>query len=89
MTDIRTTADTTERLLLVKDSYANCLIPFLIPYYREIVVVDPEYYEGNLDEIMDEKKISSVLFLYNGNTFVQDDKLNGVLQSGKAEQISE
>ncbi len=89
LTDIRTTADTTERLLLVKDSYANCLIPFLIPYYREIVVVDPEYYEGNLDEIMDEKKISSVLFLYNGNTFVQDDKLNGVLQSGKAEQISE
>ncbi len=89
MVDIRTTADTTDRLLLVKDSYANCLIPFLVPYYREIIVVDPEYYEGNLDGIMEEKKISSVLFLYNGNTFVQDDKLNGVLQSGKAEQISE
>lgn len=80
MADIRTTADTTDRLLLVKDSYANCLIPFLVPYYREIIAVDPEYYEGSLDEIMEEKKISSVLFLYNGNTFVQDDKLSGVLQ---------
>lgn len=83
--NIRTTADTTDRLLLVKDSYANCLIPFLVPYYREIIVVDPEYYEGNLDEIMGENKISSVLFLYSGNTFVQDEKISGVLQDEQAE----
>ena len=37
--DIRTTADTTDRLLLVKDSYANSVIPFLTAYYREIIVV--------------------------------------------------
>lgn len=89
MVDIRTTADTTDRLLLVKDSYADCLIPFLVPYYREIIAVDPEYYEGSLDDIMEEKKISSVLFLYNGNTFVQDDKISGVLQDGEAKQVSE
>lgn len=83
--NIRTTADTTDRLLLVKDSYANCLIPFLVPYFREIIVVDPEYYEGNLDEIMEENKISSVLFLYSGNTFVQDGKISGVLQDEQAE----
>lgn len=28
--DIRTTADSTDRLLLVKDSFADCMIPFLI-----------------------------------------------------------
>lgn len=80
MVDIRTTADTTDRLLLVKDSYANCLIPFLVPYYREVIVIDPRYYEGSLDEIMDENKITSVLFLYNGNTFVEDESLSGVLR---------
>jgi hypothetical protein len=85
MVNIRTTADTTDRLLLVKDSYANCLIPFLVPYFREIIAVDPEYYEGNLNDIMKEKKISSVLFLYNGNTFVQDQKISGVLQDEQAE----
>ena len=69
----------------MKDSYANCLIPFLVPYFREIIVVDPEYYEGNLDEIMEENKISSVLFLYSGNTFVQDGKISGVLQDEQAE----
>ena len=51
--DIRTTADTTDRLLLIKDSYANCMIPFLTPYFREIVVVDPRYYYGDIKELME------------------------------------
>lgn len=80
MVDIRTTADTTDRLLLVKDSYANCLIPFLVPYYREVIVIDPQYYEGSLDGIMKENKITSVLFLYNGNTFAEDESMSGVLK---------
>ncbi|MCI8514385.1 MAG: hypothetical protein HFI93_07100 [Lachnospiraceae bacterium] len=32
------------RLLVIKDSYANCLLPFLIPYYEEIDVIDPRHY---------------------------------------------
>ncbi|MGF0034087.1 DHHW family protein [Bariatricus sp. SGI.154] len=83
--DIRTTADTTDRLLLIKDSYANCLVPFLTPYYREIIIIDPRYYYGNLDEVMAENKITSVLFLYNGNTFVEDNSISGVLQNGETE----
>ena len=83
MIDIRTTADTTDRLLVIKDSYANCLIPFLTPYYREIIVLDPRYYYGDIKEVMKENKISSVLFLYNGNTFVEDNSISGVLQNGE------
>lgn len=85
MVDIRTTADSTDRLLLVKDSYANCLIPFLIAYYREIIVVDPEYYDGDIQNILEENDITSVLFLYGCNTFVIDDKISGVLTDGKTE----
>ena len=58
--DIRTTADKTDRLLLIKDSYANCFVPFLTAYYREIFVVDPRYYTGDIHEIMEEKKISVI-----------------------------
>lgn len=83
MVDIRTTADTTDRLLLIKDSYANCLVPFLTPYYREIIIIDPRYYYGNLDEVMTENKVTSVLFLYNGNTFVEDNSISGVLRNGE------
>lgn len=79
MIDIRTTADSKERLLLIKDSYANCLIPFLTSNYREIVVIDPRYYYGDIHKVMEENKITSVLFLYNGNTFMEDNSINGVL----------
>lgn len=79
--DIKTTADTTDRLLLVKDSYANSIIPFLTSYYREIIVIDPRYYYDNINDIMEKNKITSVLFLYNGNTFVQDNSISGVLQN--------
>ncbi len=82
MIDIRTTAESTDRLLLVKDSYANCMIPFLTPYYREIIVIDPRYYYGDIHKIMKENKITSVLFLYNGNTFVEDNSISGVLSNG-------
>lgn len=76
--DIRTVSTSTKRLLLVKDSFANSFIPFLTPYYREIVVVDPRYYGGTINDLMDSYRISEVLFLYSGNTFFKDNNISGV-----------
>lgn len=76
--DIRTVSTSTKRLLLVKDSFANSSIPFLTPYYREIVVVDPRYYSGTINDLMDSYRISEVLFLYSGNTFFKDNNISGV-----------
>ncbi|NBK97248.1 MAG: hypothetical protein EOM50_04420 [Erysipelotrichia bacterium] len=72
---INTTANEDKRLIVFKDSYANCFIPFLLPYYSEIVIVDPRYYYGDIDTLMKDEKISDVLFLYNMNTFFSDDAL--------------
>ena len=83
--DIRTTADSTARLLVFKDSYANCLVPFLAPYYREIVMIDPRYYYGDIEQEMSDYSFDQVLFLYNGNTFVEDNSISGVLSDGTAE----
>ena len=67
--DIRTVSTSQKRLLVVKDSFADCFIPFLAPYYREIVVVDPRYYSGTMQDIMDSYRITDALILYSGNTF--------------------
>ena len=77
--DIKTVSESKRRLLLIKDSYANSFVPFLTPYFREIVLVDPRYYSGTIEDIMDTYRISDVLFLYSGNTFFQDNNLKGVL----------
>lgn len=77
--DIKTVSPSRKRLLVVKDSFANCFIPFLTPYYREIVVVDPRYYSGTVEDIMDTYRITDALFLYSGNTFFSDNNISGVL----------
>jgi len=37
--DIRTASESGRRLLVVKDSFANCFIPFLAPHQRRVVLV--------------------------------------------------
>ena len=75
--DIKTVSPEKKRLLVIKDSFANCFIPFLTPYYREIVVVDPRYYSGTIGDIMDTYRITDALVLYSGNTFFTDNHLSG------------
>lgn len=50
--DIKTVSTESKRLLLIKDSFADCFVQFLTPYYREIVVVDPRYYSGTIEELL-------------------------------------
>lgn len=76
--DIKTVSTSKKRLLVVKDSFADCFIPFLTPHYREIVVVDPRYYTGTMKEIMDIYRITDALILYSGNTFFTDNNISGV-----------
>ena len=79
--DIRTVSTSTKRLLLVKDSFANSFIPFLTPYYREIVVVDPRYYCDDIYELVRGSGITDVLFLYNVNSYVTDNSLEDILNN--------
>ncbi len=79
--DIQTVSESSRRLLILKDSYANAFIPFLTPYFREIVVVDPRYYSGTIGDIMDTYQITDAMFLYSGNVFFQDNNISGVLGS--------
>ena len=84
-----TTANDTGKegpLLIIKDSYANCFVPFLLPYYDEIIMVDPRYYYDDLHELIKTEGISQILFLYNADTFFEDTSLADVLaESGQEE----
>lgn len=73
--------DSNRHLLLIKDSYANSLIPFLINQYRSITVVDPRYYFEDYSRLIKDDLITDVLFMYNTNTFVQDTSLADMLQN--------
>ncbi len=61
-----------KKLLMVKDSYANCFIPFLALHFNEIYVVDLRYYTDNLMTLIQNNQINDMILLYNSITFFED-----------------
>lgn len=62
-------------LFVIKDSYANCFVPLLIPYYQRIYVMDLRYYNGRLFKYMEScepEEGMDVLVLYNCIHFLED-----------------
>lgn len=73
---IETSVDTNRRLLVLKDSYANCFLPFLLSEFQEITIVDPRYYYENLNDLMVTEQYTDMLYLYNVNTLAEDTNLS-------------
>ena len=80
---IKTPVSSQRKLLLIKDSYANSFIPFLSQDYREIIVIDPRYFYDDISEIIKANGITDVLFLYNANTFFNDNSLDMMISASK------
>ncbi len=77
--DIQTDNLNTRKLLVIKDSYANCFIGLLIPHFEKIVIIDPRYFNDELQFVLDDNGFTDLLFLYNYNTFSEDSVLSDVL----------
>ncbi|MFR4808561.1 MAG: DHHW family protein, partial [Peptostreptococcus anaerobius] len=69
---IRTNIDTERKLLVIKDSYANAMLPFLVNNFSEINVVDMRYFTGSIKDLMNNAEVTDVLILGNINTFNTD-----------------
>ena len=63
------------RLLLIKDSYANALLPYLLREYAHITAVDLRYYPGTVLSLLAEGAYDEVLILYNLKSFASDSYL--------------
>lgn len=61
-----------QKLLVIKDSYAHNVIPFLTLHVPEIHVVDIRFYNGPLSDYMQDHDIENVLILFNTSTFVDN-----------------
>ncbi|MCU6763743.1 Uncharacterised protein [uncultured Roseburia sp.] len=72
---INTSAGTGKRLMVVKDSFANSMIPYLLEDYDQIIMVDMRYYRGSLSKDIRENKITDILVLYEMSNFAEDGNL--------------
>ncbi len=59
-------------ILIIKDSYANAFVPFIVRDYKNVHVIDPRYYKKSISEYIKDNNINEVLFLYNVLTLDDD-----------------
>lgn len=62
---ITTEVNNGKRLAVIKDSYGNALIPFLLPHFSEIYVIDPRQFNKPLIPFLQQHNILELLFVNN------------------------
>lgn len=80
MAEIRNkNAASDKAIVLIKDSYANCMIPFLAENYSTVYVFDTRYYTDSVTDFINaHEEVSDVLFLYNLYTLDTDTGIAGI-----------
>lgn len=61
-----------QHLLVLKDSFANCFVPFLTANYSQITMVDLRHFEGDLLHLIQEEGVTDLLFLYETSNLLTD-----------------
>ena len=67
-----TLIDNDSSILVIKNSYANAFIPFLVNHYSNIYVIDLRYYPLSVSDYIKEKNIDDILILYNLKNMYDD-----------------
>lgn len=67
--------DSSRKLLVIKDSYSHCFIPFIVNAFSEIDVIDLRYYNDSIKEMIDENKYTDVLVLYGIGNISTDSNI--------------
>lgn len=70
---IDTGADTGKSLLVVKDSFANSFLPFLVEDYDTITVLDLRYFREDVQSLAEAS--TDILVLYELTNFAEDNNL--------------
>ena len=54
-----------ESCIVVKESFGNAFVPFLVDHYQTVYVVDCRYYSGSVTQLARDKGVKDVLFVNN------------------------
>jgi len=80
VTDIKTENKTGKTLLIIKDSFAHNLAPFLIKDYDRIIMLDLRYFNKSLKKYLTDNEITDLLVLYSTPDFAEDANIGRLLR---------
>ena len=73
---IQTGSDkTNKKLLIIKDSFANSIVPFMLEDYSEIRLIDLRYYIGSIHSYIIQNQPDEVLILYQMTNIIKDENI--------------
>ena len=72
---VRGGADNGKTLLVIKDSFANSLVPYLTADYENIIMLDLRYYMGSIQGLMEQESVTDVLFVNEMSSFAKDTNI--------------
>ena len=73
---VNTTNEEASRLLVIKGSYANSIIPFYTPHYSEITIIDPELVKKagkKITDYVNPNRYEDILLIYDVDDFSKAD----------------
>lgn len=77
---VKTNQTSLGKLLLIRDSYSDSMIPFMTAHYSEIHMMDPRYYKQSAKDYIKTNDIDCVLFCFGLEQFEECDGLRLVLK---------
>jgi hypothetical protein len=61
--------DASKKILFIKDSYANSVIPFIAPFFGQTDIIDLRFFNGSLKTLIEEEGYDHIIFLENFDQF--------------------
>ena len=71
--DIHTDCSTGRRAVIIKDSYSQILLPYLISEYEDIILIDLRYFHDPVSDLLQEN--DDLYFIYSLDNFSTDPNL--------------
>lgn len=76
---LRTRNTNGRKMLVIKDSYAHCFAPFLLPDFAEVDLLDIRYYNQKVSDLIAQGGYTDFLFLYNAAGFAEDTSIARII----------
>jgi hypothetical protein len=80
LVEIQTNIENGKRLLVIKDSYGDCMMPFLTQHYAQMDVIDIQCLQCPLTDLVDPAAYQQVLILCDADTFQNTTQFSYLMQ---------
>lgn len=71
-------AKNNKKVLVLKDSYANAMTPFLGETFKEVHLLDLRYYNLSLKKYMEEENFDEIILLYGMDSYLEQRQLRNM-----------